>query len=313
MRRFVRYLNDPRWQVEACPWRQTVWQMMGNVGLTGLHSFPLHKSWVEFAVHAMPVQGLPRGMAGLRIVQISDLHYSPMVWESYLRQYIDWINDLGPAVVTVTGDLYMGGRRYAERVARLLAGLKPTHAVLCIMGNHDYGIAGKAGSLRGPRRAQYLEHAIEGHGLVMLRNESWSMNMRANGGRLTFVGLDDHWAGQMRPAEAYAKVDLRDPVICLVHNPAHCMPLMDWPWQWMLTGHTHGRSLAERGLGQRLYPGRFRHFTHGLYRVNGRHLYVNRGLSYGQRGRDWCRPEITVFELQPAEASSHANISVRHA
>jgi len=31
--------------------------------------------------------------------------------------------------------------------------------------------------------------------------------------------------------------------------------------------------------------------------VHGRHLYVNRGLSYGQRVQHWCRPEITVFKL----------------
>jgi len=41
---------------------------------------------------------------------------------------------------------------------------------------------------------------------------------------------------------------------------------------------------------------RYRHYTHGHYRVEGRDLYVNRGLSYGQRELDWCRPEITVFK-----------------
>jgi len=35
--------------------------------------------------------------------------------------------------------------------------------------------------------------------------------------------------------------------------------------------------------------------------VEGRHLYVNRGLSYGQRMLDWCRPEITVFKLTPSD------------
>jgi hypothetical protein len=41
--------------------------------------------------------------------------------------------------------------------------------------------------------------------------------------------------------------------------------------------------------------------------VNGRHLYVNRGLSYGQRVLDWCRPEITVFKLCPATACSNGS------
>ena len=53
-------------------------------------------------------------------------------------------------------------------------------------------------------------------------------------------------------------------------------------------------------FGQALYPHRFRQYTHGYYSVSGRHLYVNRGLSYGQRVLQWCRPEITVFKLDLA-------------
>jgi hypothetical protein len=65
----------------------------------------------------------------------------------------------------------------------------------------------------------------------------------------------------------------------------------------MLAGHTHGRQVATSKFGRRFYPKRYRHFTHGYYAVNGRHLYVNKGLSYGQRIQHWCRPEITVFKL----------------
>ena len=136
----------------------------------------------------------------------------------------------------------------------------------------------------------------------MLRNESWKMVDPATRQHLTFVGLDDDWAGWMRPDIAFAGVSPTDPVVCLVHNPANVTRLLEYPWQWMLTGHTHGRQIATSRIGQRLYPHKYRHFTHGLYTINGRHLYVNRGLSYGQRHRDWCRPEVTIFELTPATA-----------
>jgi len=101
---------------------------------------------------------------------------------------------------------------------------------------------------------------------------------------------------------AYERVDSRLPIVCLSHNPANCIGLMRYPWQWMLSGHTHGRQVATSRFGQALYPHRYRHFTHGYYSVNGRHLYVNRGLSYGQRVFDWCRPEITMFRLQALPA-----------
>ena len=84
--------------------------------------------------------------------------------------------------------------------------------------------------------------------------------------------------------------------------------LLEYPWQWMLSGHTHGRQLATSRFGKRFYPNKFRQYTHGYYEVEGRHLYVNRGLSYGQRVQYWCRPEVTVFKLAVGgEQNGHAN------
>jgi predicted MPP superfamily phosphohydrolase len=73
----------------------------------------------------------------------------------------------------------------------------------------------------------------------------------------------------------------------------------------MLSGHTHGRQVATSKFGQLFYPHRYRQYTHGYYAVNGRHLYVNRGLSYGQRIHYWCRPEVTVFKLVQADPPTH--------
>jgi len=67
----------------------------------------------------------------------------------------------------------------------------------------------------------------------------------------------------------------------------------------MLSGHTHGRQLGTSKMGRKFYRHLTRRYTHGYYAVAGRHLYVNRGLSYGQRVKRWCRPEISVFRLQP--------------
>lgn len=298
VRSLVRYIHSPQWHRQH-EWRKAVWQAMGNMGLTGLHGWPLHESWVEFAHVPMPIRGLSAGMVGWKVVQISDLHYSPFVSGGYLEQYVKWINRLKPAVVVATGDLFMGGRRYARKVAELLGTLRPTHGVLSIMGNHDYGLGGKAGTQSGLRRAEYLERVLESSQVRMLRNERWVLKGQ-RGARLTFVGLDEEWAGQMRPDEAFGGMGPSDPAVCLVHNPAYCLSLLEYPWQWMLTGHTHGRQLAAGPIGKRLYPGKQRRFTHGLYRINGRYLYVNRGLSYGQRAMSWCRPEITVFELRAA-------------
>jgi predicted MPP superfamily phosphohydrolase len=278
---------------------------MSRVGLTGVHALPLNRRWVDIQRRAMPLPQLDAAMAGLKLVQISDLHYSPVVWQRYLVQFIHWVNDLKPDLVVVTGDLITGGYRYAHRVATILSHVKSTHGVICTLGNHDYSIYGRSTWGEGRRRADYLAKCLRNRGLVVLRNQTYRLEAPGTTRPLMIVGLDDEWSGQIDPDRAFASVDPALPTICLNHNPANVRELMSFHWHWMLSGHTHGRQVAAGPLGQRFYPHRFRHYTHGHYRVEGRDLYVNRGLSYGQRVLDWCRPEITVFKLQPAGAHDH--------
>ncbi len=271
---------------------------MSRIGLTGVHALPMNRRWIEIHRREMPLRNLDPSLAGKKIVQISDLHYSPVVWQRYLVQYVRWVNDLEPDLVVVTGDLITGGYRYAHRIATILSHLKAAHGVICTFGNHDYSIYGRNGSGEGSRRADYLEKCLLDRGLRVLRNEVLYLQPPEAHHPLAIVGLDDEWSGHIDPDSAFRNVDPALPIICLNHNPANARELLEYPWQWMLSGHTHGRQVATSRFGQKFYPHRYRHYTHGYYAVSGRHLYVNRGLSYGQRVLNWCRPEVTVFKLQ---------------
>ena len=291
------YLKNPQWRKQH-RWRQAIWQMMSRLGLTGVHALPLNRRWVEIARVPMPLARLDPAFNGFKIVQISDLHYSPVVWARYLVQHIRWVNDIEPDLVVVTGDLITGGYRFAHRIATLLSHVKSKHGVICTMGNHDYSIYGRNQSAEGSRRADYLEKCLVDRGLRVLRNETEYVKLAGAATPLAIVGLDDEWSGHIDAAKGFTGVDPSLPIVCLNHNPANVLELMQYPWQWMLSGHTHGRQVATSKFGRTFYPHRFRHYTHGYYPVSGRHLYVNRGLSYGQRVLHWCRPEITVFKLE---------------
>jgi predicted MPP superfamily phosphohydrolase len=289
------YLNRPEWRRQH-RWRKGLWNGLARLGLTGIHGLPVNRRWVDIHRRPMPLRGLDPSLTGFKLVQLSDLHYSPVVWRRYLIQFVRWVNDLKPDLVVVTGDLITGGYRYAERVATILAQVRATHGVVCTLGNHDYSIYGKSSRAEGRRRADFLAKSLEGRGLVCLRNQVLRLGPKVGG--LTLVGLDDEWTGHLDAELAWRGVDPAEPIVCLNHNPVNARELLAYPWQWMLSGHTHGRQLATSRFGRAFNAKRFRHYTHGYYAVAGRHLYVNRGLSYGQRVLDWCRPEVTVFRLE---------------
>jgi uncharacterized protein len=293
---FLNYLHTPDWRRQH-NWRRAIWMNLHRFGLTGLHALPVNRRWVDIQRRPMPLAGLDPAFAGLKIVQVSDLHYSPVVWKRYLSQYITFINDLEPDLVVITGDLITGGHRYAKRISAILAALRPPLGVVCTFGNHDYGIHGRRPHRNSRRQADVLATSLRDRGMIVLRNHALSLRVPGCKSPLVLIGLDDEWSGRIDPAKAWQGVNPRSPIICLNHNPANVRQILQYPWQWMLSGHTHGRAVATSRLGRRLYPHRFRHYIYGYYAVEGRHLYVNRGLSYGRRGRAYCRPEITLFKL----------------
>jgi predicted MPP superfamily phosphohydrolase len=303
-----KYLDHPEWRHQQ-RWRRAIWHGLSRMGLTGVHALPLNRRWVDIHRRNMPLKNLDPAMAGFKIVQISDLHYSPVVWRRYLIQYVRWVNEIKPDVVVVTGDLITGGYRYAERIAAILKHLHAPHGVICTLGNHDYSMYGKASRTEGDRRADFLEKCLTDRGLICLRNQVIRIKRPEASTPITLVGLDDEWTGHLDADLAFKEVSDNEATICLNHNPVNVKELLNQPWQWMLSGHTHGRQVASSKLGRTFYPKRFRHYTHGYYAIEGRHLYVNRGLSYGQRMRDWCRPEITVFKLEPVAIDAPVSTS----
>jgi uncharacterized protein len=294
-----RYFQNAHWERQH-GWRHRLWQAANRLGLTGVHSLPMNADWVEVHERPMPLPNLDESHVGLRLVQLSDLHYSPFVWSGYLRQQLRVVNELQPDLVVITGDLISGGYRWLDRIAKILSHLSARLGVIVTLGNHDYSMWGKSESVEGKRRAKRLADSLSSHGLRILRNQTEHLHPAAGGKPLAIVGLDDEWSGHLDADRAFAGVLPDQPVICLNHNPINVRELLPYPWQWMLAGHTHGRALAVSKFGRWFHPHRFRHYTHGHYLIEGRHLYVNRGLSYGQRSRHWCRPEITLFTLERA-------------
>jgi len=249
--------------------------------------------WVEVSRVELHIPSLSSRFDGLRIAHISDLHCSSTTSGAYLRRCIDRINMLDVDIVALTGDYitYDFQGRYREKVVSLLGEIQARQGVFACLGNHDYGVR----STPSRKRAQLLRRmtrGMEAGGVNVLRNEADVVDI--DGHRLWFVGLGDLWVDDFRPHKAFVDVPMDESAIALVHNPRGVEHLGEFHAAAVMSGHTHGRKTTISPLGKK---NKDRPYHSGMYEVEGKKLYVNRGLGRVGRARFNARPEITVFTL----------------
>jgi predicted MPP superfamily phosphohydrolase len=240
-------------------------------------------------IRTLPVRQLPRSLEGSTLVQISDVHVGIQVDDEYLVETFRRVAELRPDIVVMTGDFISHHDRVLDQVSAVYRHFPNGRlATLAVLGNHDYGPAWSH-----PELARALIDTVAPFGIAVLRNQICEVE------GLQIVGLDDWWARRFRPAQAFARLDLRRAAVVLSHNP-DTVDLAGWKGYegWVLSGHTHGGQCKPPFLPAPLLPVRNKRYTSGEFAISGnRRLYISRGVGHLLQVRFNARPEVTVFTL----------------
>ena len=232
---------------------------------------------------SVPIADLPADLAGLKIVQLSDLHVGSTIRRSFVDRVVDRTNDLAPDLVAVTGDVADGFvpelRDHVAPLGRLRAPL----GTFFVTGNHEY-----YWDPRGWMRE------LERLGIDVLSNEH--RLIERGRGRLLLAGVTDLSAAS-NPHAAVAGAPDSDVRILLAHQPRSAFAAQEAGFDLQLSGHTHGGQYFPFNVLVRL----FQPFVAGLHRLEAMWLYVSRGTGYwGPPLRFGAPSEITLIELTAA-------------
>jgi len=244
--------------------------------------------WTRVERLAMPLRGLGSGLAGLRVVQLSDLHAGGLVGERRLRRIARKVARLQPDMVVVTGDIVNANPRDAEIVGKVLATLNAPMGVWACLGNHDHFVDGNA-----------VAEILERSGIRVLRNRG--EEIRRGDGAFWLAGVDDTWTHSDDLEAALAQKPAGLPTLLLAHDPNLWPQAVARNVDWTLSGHTHGGQVAMLKLHRSLSLARLiTPFVAGRYERDGAVLYVSRGTANTLPLRLGAPTEVSLFELQAA-------------
>lgn len=217
----------------------------------------------------------------LRIVQISDFHITRATPVSRVIQIVNQVNNLGPEVVVITGDIIDDKIPQIKEQLEALRELSAPFGVFVVMGNHEF------------YNDVYASKRIF---------ESLGMKFLFNGGY--YVGNTNIFvAGIPDLNTMFERVNFwrtignsqkSDYKVLLSHNPAILDSLSQGIVDLVLSGHTHG--------GQ-IFPFHWlvkqaNNYLAGKYRVKEIDMLVSRGVgTWGPMMRLFAPSDIIVIDL----------------
>ncbi len=233
------------------------------------------------------VPGLPKDLEGLRIVQVSDLHLSPLVSERLVARAVDMANESRAHLAVMTGDLISVAGDPLDACLRQVARLRAEGGIFACMGNHEeYALATDHCALEGAKL-----------GIRFLRGEA--VRLPFGSSKLNLAGVD--YQSRMRKYLVGAErlIEPGMPNILLSHNPDVFPVAAAQGFDLTLAGHTHGGQInfeiLHRNLNivQLMTP-----YVYGLYEQGGKSIYVTRGVgTIGVPIRLGAPPEVALIRL----------------
>ena len=257
-------------------------------------SYPLflERRWLQVNTYRIPVPHLPHALTGLRIAQVTDLHYGLLVSLQWLQHVIESTNSLDADVIVCTGDYvhHRGAVEPVDAIWPLLLRLRARLGVFSVLGNHDHWA-------HTQRSLEWLERSGQS-----VRHRA--RPVEKDGARLWIAGAGDYWEDLSGLDEALDAVPEDECRIALAHNPDSADEPRRQRVDLMISGHTHGGQVRLPFLDAPILPVKNKAYSSGLIVTDHSRVFISRGIGWAIAPvRLNCPPEIAILVLEPAPAT----------
>jgi len=273
--------------------RKLLSSILGTSAVAAAYPCYVEPRCLEVSNHRVRLKRAPLAHP-IRLLHLSDFHASIFVPMSMVDHAITLGLAQQPDLICVTGDFVSTNEgfdagQYVETLRRLSAAA-PTFAVL---GNHDGGDWSRG--YGGFAEHGAVERMLADSRIQLLHNRALPVRVRNQ--TLSLAGVGDLWSGDMEPEPAFSGIDTSHLIVLLSHNPDTKEMLARYPWDVMLSGHTHGGQVIVPFAGPCYAPVKDKRYVAGLKPWGARQIHVTRGVGTVGGVRFRCRPEVSLLAV----------------
>ena len=239
------------------------------------YMFYFNSFLIKVKEYSITDENLPASFDGLKIVQISDLHYGTAIKETNLKIIIKKINELKPDIIVFTGDLIDKSITHSEKIKSELiyhlSTLEAKDVKLAIKGDND---------------TDDFADIITNSGFTYLNDEEYPIYSAASE-TISILGLNNS-----------TSLKATNYQIALLHEPDKIDNLINNDYNLVLAGHTHGGEIKLPFIGGLItYPNGIK-YRKNTYEFAKTKMYITDGLgTSGINLRLGTNPTINFYRL----------------
>ncbi len=228
---------------------------------------------------------VPPAMDGLKICQLSDLHFTGQLGIEYFQFVVDETNKFEPDLIVITGDL-VDKAKCLPWLESTLGRLQAEFGVFYVLGNHDRRIKAEMDFRNQLRQSGLIQASEKWHEVVF------------KGCKIQLTGNELPWYRDANslPETERGNADLR---ILLSHSPDQVEWARDREFDLMFAGHTHGGQIAFPVIGPIVAPSKYGVlYASGTFQIDKMIMHVSRGISGDETIRFCSPPELGLFTIR---------------
>ena len=235
---------------------------------------------------------LPTNFNGLKIIQISDIHYGSTIFIKDIKKLVELVNERTPDLVVFTGDLinkdYKLNSKEQEKLITELKKIKTTIGKYAIMGEED--------------SSEF--NTIMNQSNFTILNNSYDLIYKDNNTPILLIGLNNSKKNEdIDSAYEYFNQPTHNSniyTITLLHKPDTVDEILEkYPTtDLFLAGHSHNGQINIPYIGGLIKKEGSQQYINEFYKINESKLYISSGIGTNGNGfRLFCRPSINFFRL----------------